>query len=1269
MLFGVGSGVGRVVATLLVGAGLSVATAASAQATPAPATAAVGGVCVSDATKQSLSSCQNTGSAAFNVSQHGKAPVVNFHSAPPPADLKKRDQQKTPSNPNGDNTPPRDDRKGRLQARARALLATEINGLESLFNTTPKNAPDRVQLARRLAEDYVELESAAFRDKTQAEIDRDTLKKTNATAAGQKQALANQANAIMLAARKKCIENYTLIVNDYPQYGQIDEVLYYLAYEYEQANDNANARRVYLDLINKKPNSKYIPNAYLSFGELFFNEAQGDPSKWDLAAQAYAKVINFPPETSKVYGYAWYKLAYVFWNKGELEKSLNAFKKTIDFGTNFTQYPGAAKLAESARRDVIPVYALKGDPGAAYNFLHNLSGDTAGSNDKTFKMMDDLGTNYLDTGHYPEAITLFKDLLTRDRTGEKTCVYQAHITEATLAMKSGNKEAVKGELDNQLKAYKEFKEAKHSAEAVQECANKTAELVTETGMAWHLEAVGSQGQRGTGDQKTMTLAAYIYKRVVDTWGADEFSKFTFPRIVKEDWPNIYKVKYAVADLLYFQQRWAECGPAFDAVVAENPNAPEAAEAAYASVLCFQNIYEAQHPKDSARKGSGNLPGAKKDPKQKQDDEDAKLKPKDFTDQQKGMLSAFNRYICYIHPAATDTQGQEQLVEVKYARARTYFEAQHWEEAGAAFRDIALTNADRDVGVYAAQLYLESVNVLGAHAQPPRPSCFDEMATDVPKFIELYCTADKAKKNEEQCTMLTKIEVDILRLKAQKTVELADKAGGVEALKTYENAGTQYLELYRKYCKGPMDAGQPANAEKCDELVYNAARAFQAARLIAKAIAARMILIDPANKMEKSPLAKKAVYEIGGNYQAIAVYDKAAEWYEKYAADKSAEKADQALSDAVLLRLGLGTDQDVAKAIEDATLFQRNYGQAKATQAASIAFAIGAHYAEKEDWDKAQAALKGSMGLIDRAGIDVQVQAHATLARAYTKMKGDQGAKAEYARVRELWKDPAAAVKKLSDAYPSEDDGQKAKRLAKALNAVGEALFYSADEMRRATVDPIHFPVYVGAGTTADVKKHIDTKVKDWLEKKMAAISKAEIEFKKIVDMQPEPPPKWVIAAGSRVGLMWGEFVDDFRKAPYPKQWDQKGCALGCGTADQLDWQELRARYLANLDEKSEPLKVQRAKPALVTCLNYSVKYQYFDDYSRACEVWLAKNYKSEYHVVDELRGAPTLSNSGLDDRPPPLLVGGAIWHAVPAADATPAVKPDDKATPAPAPKK
>ena len=50
---------------------------------------------------------------------------------------------------------------------------TEIQGLESLFETTQKNTPDRAELARRLAEAYVELETAAFRDKTEAEIKRD----------------------------------------------------------------------------------------------------------------------------------------------------------------------------------------------------------------------------------------------------------------------------------------------------------------------------------------------------------------------------------------------------------------------------------------------------------------------------------------------------------------------------------------------------------------------------------------------------------------------------------------------------------------------------------------------------------------------------------------------------------------------------------------------------------------------------------------------------------------------------------------------------------------------------------------------------------------------------------------------------------------------------------------------------------------------------------------------------------------------------------------
>jgi hypothetical protein len=133
-------------------------------------------------------------------------------------------------------------------------------------------------------------------------------------------------------------------------------------------------------------------------------------------------------------------------------------------------------------------------------------------------------------------------------------------------------------------------------------------------------------------------------------------------------------------------------------------------------------------------------------------------------------------------------------------------------------------------------------------------------------------------------------------------------------------------------------------------------------------------------------------------------------------------------------------------------------------------------------------------------------------------------------------------------------------------------------------------------------------------------------------------------------MMWGNFVDDFRKAPYPKDWDKKGFVPGTG--DTLSWNEVKATYLEGIDAASQPIKDHQAKPALKRCLDDSVKYQYFDEFSRDCEKWLAKNYKQEYHVVDEIRGAPTLSNGGLDDRPPPLIVGGLLWHPVESGPST-----------------
>jgi tetratricopeptide (TPR) repeat protein len=1173
--------------------------------------------CLPEEAYKQVEACP-TGPNKFEV---GGRRAAAFKSAPPPREKKtQKDSLAQKQAPEEMSAGQRDLRTTRLQARGRALLITEISGLERLYKRTPRRSPDRAQLVRRLAEGYVELESAATRDKIKADIDADDAKtakqKTKYDAAKRESTAAQQ---IVIKSRENAIKYYTRMKKDYPDYSKIDEILYYLAYEYEQSKDLERARNVYLELIEKAPNSPYVPNAYLAFGELFFVEAMGDPSKWALAESAYKEVTKYKPPQNKVYGYALYKLGYVYWNSGEYAQAIQEFKNVIEYGDKFADMPNAKLIQKSARRDIIPVYAVAGKASKAFNFFRPLSGDSGGSQELTLQMLRDLGISYFDTGHYDEAITLYRDLMARDK-GDQFCEYQVLISQAVQAISGSDKVAIRKELDNMLGVYDRFKKDEHAAESQLNCANRTAELLSETAMSWHMESVGDGSTRGTNDPKTMDLAAYLYQKVVDNFTQEEFSKFSFPRIVKEDWPNIYKIRYAMADLLYVQQRWEDCGPAFDAVVDENPQSAEAPQAAYAAVLCYQKMYDQLHKGESDRKGKGLAPTrADVGGKDKKANEWEKFKPREFTDMQKGMIGAFNRYVCYIQPPPGNKQAEEQYVEVKYARARTYFEAQHWAEAAIAFRDIALNYKDQDAAIYAGQLYLEAVNVLGSKNEPPKPACFEEMSKDVPKFIENFCSPDKYAEEKENCDLLTRIQCDIRRLGAEKTVELAD-GGGDQSLELYKKGGDSYIQIWRDYGEGPLAKGEASQCGRMEEILYNASKAYQAGRLLAKSIAAKRLLLTPTYGLQATELAKKAIYEIGGNYQAIAVYDAAAQYFTRYAeeTDYRGEFADKAISDAVLLNLGLGRDEE---AIAAAKSFNQNFGRRKPEQAAQIAFAIANHYSEKEQWKEAADRLGDAMKMIDsQATLDIKIQAHALLAQANRRLNKAPQAQSEYAKVVATWKDPQRAsesiLKSGGDAGP--------RNLAHAIDSVGEAMFYFA-EKKREKLDAIKFPEYKGKGETADVKRHIDTKVKAWMDKKRPMLGDTEVEYKKIVDLQPVPSPQWVIAAGSRVGDMWGQFVEEFRAAPIP-------------AAMKRDIM-LSQTYYASLDEASEPIKL-RAKGAFGTCLDYSVKFQYFDEYSRTCEKWLAENYKSEFHLVDEFKGDPNRVNRVLAERPYPLQLGG-----------------------------
>ncbi len=430
-------------------------------------------------------------------------------------------------------------------------------------------------------------------------------------------------------------------------------------------------------------------------------------------------------------------------------------------------------------------------------------------------------------------------------------------------------------------------------------------------MAWHLEAVGSEGQRGTGDPKTMDLAALLYKKVAETWNADEFSKFEFPRLVKEDWPTIYKIKYNMADLLYFREKWAECGPAFDAVVQEDPKAPEAAEAAYAAVLCYQNIYLAQHAKGSDKKGTGNLPGVGKDIK-------AGLRrqvPAEGHDRRPEGDGSVLQPVRLLHPPR---QGRRRRAEAaRRGQVRPLPPLLRGAALGRGGRllqghrvSTTRTTTRRSTRRSSTSRASTSSRSTGS---PNRNSCIDDMIADVPKFIDLFCTGDKMAEERGD-----------LHAAHEGAVRHPAPPGAADRRGRRTRAATTRSSSSRRAARRTSTSGRSTAPRRSGTTSRRSARSSTRSSRTPRAPSRRATSSRARSarawccstrtyRMEKSELAKDAMFKIGGNYQAIAVYDQASDWYERYAKENPHRKdADKALSDAIVLRLGLG-QEDIAVA--------------------------------------------------------------------------------------------------------------------------------------------------------------------------------------------------------------------------------------------------------------------------------------------------------------------------------------------------------------------
>jgi tetratricopeptide (TPR) repeat protein len=1090
----------------------------------------------------------------------------------------------------------------KTEKKAKDLLLRELQVTKRLIKNTRTNDTRRPDFLLRLAEGYFELTQVATADvrKMDEPIHEACQVKKDKGKCNTLKKAQDDAEKALAGTREDNIKTLALLVKDHPDYKKMDEVLFALGFSLDEMKQFDRARQVYHRLIKNFPQSMYIPNAYLSFAEYYFQ--QGDMK---AAQQFYQKVTEIPPERNKVYGYAIYKQAWCFYNLEDFKSSLKSFVETIEFGTQNPESANVENLVRQSRKELVMPYAQVGSPERALEFFKRYAKD----DDQAFDMFENLGELYFDTGKWPEVIAVYHALMAERSSDDKVCYWQTRVANAIVSSKPKPQQVT--EVERMVDLWQTYEKGTHKEDAKKLCKQSAASVLIDLSTAWHREAIGTDTQPGTNDRGTMELASKLYRLLLKAF--PDMESMQFPDIDKRDWPTEYKVAYFYAELLWKMENWGECGPAFDKVLEVNPQGEYTSDAAYAAVLCYNKQYQSSFAQDEKSvRGKAADDDKKKGKKGKKgaetsdDDKVAQFRAKDFSPMEQGMLNAFQRYVCFVPDS-------EDLPQIKYRRARIYYETNHFEEAAVIFKDIAFNHSKTDLGVYAANLYMDSLNVLGTYSEPRRPSCYDDMNKDIEPLFGLYCDSpEKHEANAELCTVLEQLRCDLLRKKAE----------GLQANKDYKQAASVYVSIFRSF----RECG------KLDEVLYNASINFEAARLLGRAIKVRKVLID---KYPESEWSKRALYLIGANFHALAIYDTAGDYYEQFAnkypnedgskctdAEKAAGTcaiAHEALQNAIFFRLGLG---DEARAVEDAKTFEKNYTRKFPRETSQVRYSLGSIYERQQDWKRVVDHYSSYINQYKKTALPNELmQANVTVGRAYLSMLDkDKGARQKadpyFRNAVKIWTEGGPEDIAKSDA----PDDQKARSLAFAKIAVAEALFYLAnDDFEKFAAIP--FPVFksTAKGDSLTKKQKMQEQFQKWMQEdftkwmgeKAKALDVAQKNYEKISELQV---PQWDIAAATRVGDMYLSFVNDFRDAPVPPSLQ--------GDDELVDL------YYQGLDEASRPW-VEKAKNAYEFCLITATKVRWFNEFMTRCEEELFKLDPRAYPRAAELRGSDTYTYSAM----------------------------------------
>jgi len=475
----------------------------------------------------------------------------------------------------------------------------------------------------------------------------------------------------------QAIARYREIAKRFPSYSRLDEVVFFLGENLWKQNRRKEALEAYKVLIQRFPKSRYVPDAWMAFGEHYFDSADKGNRKESLqkALETYKRAAAYTE--SSVYGYALYKQAWVHYNLGAWNEALDLFKAVIFFGDLPTSTVAPDKklaLAREARKDYVRTYSHVGSPKAAPDDFARVGGKDARD------MLKSLAALYYDEGKDRDAILVYHGLIMADAASPEAPSFQARIV--TCAGRMGKKElAVQqaGVFVEMLQAA-EKKGGDEATKRSLQTARKDAENTLRTlAVQYHAEF------KKTREDAVAALAAELYRLHLGL----------FP-----DSRQAYEMRFFHAELLYALEKFQQAGDEY-LQVAEidarrmkepgedgRPQKPGKylADALESAVQSYDIV--AKRAEATEKRPQGDPKTRLPIPKEKQQ-----------------LVDACQRYLALVPRG-------EKAVEVAYKAANVYYRYNAFPEAVKLFAEIADHHPRHELSRYAANLALDTYNLQG-----------------------------------------------------------------------------------------------------------------------------------------------------------------------------------------------------------------------------------------------------------------------------------------------------------------------------------------------------------------------------------------------------------------------------------------------------------------------------------------------------------------------------------------------------------------------------